>query len=284
MSCITLGRHVQSLSLLVKGILSSFLIQLEGKSDTNEVLLTLWENEENPLFCPIIHLFAYLKLSKIRSGFLFPNSRKLQQLQVNTNTSFDDEDDNHISYDTYHTTFKSICKDLVNRVGPFGTHTGRKTAYLLAVWGGGSDIDIMASARHSTQSSGALYKKDSSFFLNLFKRNNEADWSNEKWIPIYCSDLQMGRAINSSASRFEYVPLLADRFIESQCMIDTNDVKHSVLSVIAAVMAYKRPTTSLEDLTRLLSSNLPDEIVKLALEYLNHHTLSINSNHHKVNI
>ena len=46
----------------------------------------------------------------------------------------------------------------------------RKTAYLLGVWAGAQDMDLMTSARHRSKHVALRYKKDASAMLELTKR------------------------------------------------------------------------------------------------------------------
>ena len=41
-----------------------------------------------------------------------------------------------------------VVRSVISRPGPWGTHSLRKTGYMLAVWGGGNVAQIMLSARH----------------------------------------------------------------------------------------------------------------------------------------
>jgi hypothetical protein len=43
-----------------------------GKSDDVPKNLIVWADEEYPEFCPICHFFLYVKLSGLKSGYLFP--------------------------------------------------------------------------------------------------------------------------------------------------------------------------------------------------------------------
>lgn len=56
------------------------------------------------------------------------------------------------------------------RAGPWGTHTLRKTGYLLAIWGGGSVEQIMLSERHKTMSRASKYHQDAATLLEMAKR------------------------------------------------------------------------------------------------------------------
>jgi hypothetical protein len=53
------------------------------------------------------------------------------------------------------------------RRGPWGTHTMRKTGYLVAIWGGGTVENIMLSARHATVDSAKRYYQDAGSLLQM---------------------------------------------------------------------------------------------------------------------
>jgi hypothetical protein len=76
-------------------------------------------------------------------------------------------------YEEYQSKYKDVCQKVIGKTrdGPFGSHLNRKTAYLLAVWGGGADIDMFASARHKTVSNAAKYKRDAQFLLTMAEKN-----------------------------------------------------------------------------------------------------------------
>ncbi len=53
-----------------------------------------------------------------------------------------------ISYSAVLSAWKNVCGTILERVGKFGAHSGRKTGYVFGVWGGAQDTDLMLSARH----------------------------------------------------------------------------------------------------------------------------------------
>jgi hypothetical protein len=65
---------------------------------------------------------------------------------------------------------KKIIMSVVGRNGPWGTHTLRKTGYLLAIWGKGELEQIMLSARHKTITSAQKYYQDAASLLEMAKR------------------------------------------------------------------------------------------------------------------
>ena len=71
--------------------------------------------------------------------------------------------------DDFFNRFKKLIGRVLGRKGVFGTHTLRKTGYLLAIWGGGLVEHIMLSARHSTISSAQKYYQDAAALLQMAK-------------------------------------------------------------------------------------------------------------------
>jgi hypothetical protein len=75
------------------------VVWVKGKTDKKPVNLCLYRDDENPEFCPIRHLMAYLAYTNIDSGYLFPAwpSELLPQLQESKNVS-KWEASTHVSY------------------------------------------------------------------------------------------------------------------------------------------------------------------------------------------
>jgi hypothetical protein len=128
----------------------------------------LWRDDAIPKLCPVRHLLAFLFLSGYRSGCLYPSRDQLMDSKIDGNYTA------HLTYAVYQDKFKSICHKLLNRKGPFGTHTNRKTAYLLAIWGKGAEADVMASGRHKTVKNSQTYRRDAEFLLTLAQSNNHS--------------------------------------------------------------------------------------------------------------
>ena len=125
-------------------------MEIQEKNDPVPVSLMLWEEGERPQMCPVRHLLTYLSLINYKSGYLFPND--LSDLHGNYT--------DHVPYQTFLNEFNEVCKLVLNRPGPFGTHTMRKTAYLFAIWGKAEEVELMVSARHKTVKSSIKYRKD----------------------------------------------------------------------------------------------------------------------------
>lgn len=148
-----------------------------GKTDQEKVFLMLWDDEDCPEFSPTRAIFLWLKVSGIKSGYLFPSRQALL-----ANNSAPTEP---LSYDGFLYELKSLYVNVLQRptnlTSIVGTHVLRKTGYLIAVWGthlrnamrcpasvthdlGPIDsINILLSARHSTSSDCAsFYIQDAS--------------------------------------------------------------------------------------------------------------------------
>jgi hypothetical protein len=137
------------------GSFDSLAFKVKGKSDKNSVILTLYSNKKNPDMCPVKHLLAHLRLSGIISGPMFRNK---------TN-------DEPISFHSFLRVLKS-CAKFCNRSGlKFGTHTCRKTGYLLALFGGGDLQCVMQSARHVKRKTAMKYKQDALTMIHACVRS-----------------------------------------------------------------------------------------------------------------
>jgi hypothetical protein len=88
-------------------------------------------------------------LSGIQDGYFFPDYNYLISTIVKEE-SWNRCCTETISYSDVLAAWKNLCGTLLEREGKFGAHSGRKTAYIFAVWGGAQDTDVMLSARHKT--------------------------------------------------------------------------------------------------------------------------------------
>ena len=246
---------IKEVSVVSNGVLECLAFKVQGKTDKKPVTLCLWADHDIPQLCPIRHLMAYLNITGVTTGFIFAKA-----------------DGDHISYDKYQSDFTNVCEMLIERNGPFGTHSCRKTAYLFAVWGGGEEADIMTSARHKTMSNAVKYKKDAMYLLHLAKAN-DLNFASivAKWKPILCSNVQMGRTINKKGSRaMKMLSKLAANFVLNLCHCDKSS---SVLEIMEAVMNYQRKKTTLEEIVAICDSHLPSEILAELVRKIEQYTV-----------
>ena len=211
----------------------------------------LWRDSVNPMFCPILHLEIYFYFIKAKGGHFFPTVKELHAPPANGIYK------TWMRYETFLNSVKNLCETLFAREGPWGTHTCRKTSYLLAICGGGTFESIMMSARHSDINSAKKYERDAMYLLESSKINGISMASCiSKWKPIYVENLQLGRSINEKSARhFKPLYYLAKDFLEGVCQVDPLSVNFSIPYVLDLALAYKKGRTSAEKLTDWISSN-----------------------------
>ena len=205
------------------------------------------------LLCPVRHLLSYIHLVGHRSGALFPNQTALNEFILNTPDSRHidpgewntkrEEYPNCISYSTFNHIIVGLCGQLLQRNGPWGTHSLRKTSYLLAVWGGANIADIMPSARHKSIKEAQGYQRDAQFQLEIAKVNGlELGGVVSKWRPNFCSNLQLGRQLNSKRRIIGNDLFgLADRYIKVICGMPPDNPNYSIISVVEASLMTEAP-------------------------------------------
>jgi hypothetical protein len=200
-------------------------------------------------------------MSGCESGYIFPqNERQLG----------DSDFSSHIKFKTVLSTIKELCACCTNRDGPFGTHTCRKTAYLLAIWGGGQIDEIKTSARHADQASAEVYKRDAATLLEYAKRNfpHQLLEVTPKWKPVLVQSNQMARKLNSR-NRDLAKPVYTLASIQFKRIFKTamNHPEYGVKYVLDTAFQYKSvgagsASQQITDLLDELNAN-PDQIIRL---------------------
>ena len=111
--------------------------EIMGKTDKRPHRLCLFTDEEHSDFDELTHLLWYMKIFNIRGGYLFPPTKVLEkQLIGGSQEALVCE--THIKYQDFAFKFKVLVKEVIGRdekIFLVGTHTLRKTAYLMAIWG-----------------------------------------------------------------------------------------------------------------------------------------------------
>jgi hypothetical protein len=122
-----------------------------------------------------------LRLSQIQDGYFFPSYNFLNTTIIN-DASWNGFCGEPISYSDVLASWKNLCSTMLEWVGRFGSHSGRKTGYLFGVWGGAQDTDLMLSAQHKTIKNAMIYKHDTAFLLALAQENmNSLTLRTLKW-------------------------------------------------------------------------------------------------------
>ncbi len=206
-----------------KGYIDNETINNElGKNDVESVVLFLWPDDELPELCPVRRLLAWFHISGIKEGYFFPSLESLQMVRDSDGLS-----ETQIGWDMYQHRFTTVTDVILgNHERKFGSHTNRKTGYLLAVWGGGGDIEIMEGARHKTLANAKKYRQDALLQLEYAKINRsvgELAQISSTWKPIYCKNVQLARAnVNRRFLITNLIPIARD-FIESKLGFKDND-------------------------------------------------------------
>ena len=129
-------------------------VTVQGKTDKQPVTLLLYPDTDNPELCPITNLLIYIYMLEMEGGKLVPTLDEIN------NPPADRVYTTYLEYQQYQKRFQKECETLFQRKGPFGTHTLRKTGYLMSIWAGASFSDAMKSARHLDVKSAQLYERD----------------------------------------------------------------------------------------------------------------------------
>ena len=62
------------------GIVTGIALLVNGKTERSSVTLMLWADNDNPEFCGVRHFLAWIAVSGITSGYLFPSMERLKGL------------------------------------------------------------------------------------------------------------------------------------------------------------------------------------------------------------
>ena len=156
----------------------------ERGSGKPAVFLALLRNDTHPKLCPIRALLLLLARTGITSGYLFGSKQEVDAIELDGCTV--DSFKSSITYEEFSRVFVGHCDEVthVDCRGRYGTHSLRKTGYVLAIWGGGCLDDIRVSARHKTIESAERYYRDASY---LFFRAQRCHSSLLDLIPVWHS-------------------------------------------------------------------------------------------------
>ena len=235
--------RVDTDNLGIRGI----AFNIKGKSDKKIQVRMLWADDDKPELCPVRHLMCYLYWSGIRSGYFFPPESRLNKL-VGGHVS------THVRKTTYHTAFVRICKSHIARAGPFGSHSNRKTAYLLAIWGGGSETDIAESARHKSLTNAMMYKKGASFLFSYVEASGlDPRAMVSKWKPIACANADISSGLVPYSQFDRNLFNLSTNFVEKILVIPRSHPSRTLTYVVSKALEYQRPSNATEELDQALA-------------------------------
>ena len=165
----------------------SLFIQFNGKTNSIArfhyiIRLQLWADNQYPAMCPVRSLIGYIYLTGLKSGYVFPRSHLLGTIDHAT------EDGHQQLGTTFLSDSKEVYERITGNLDTYGTHTGRKTYYLLGVLGGADTIALKQGARQKKDSTVENYLQDAYTVKAMIEaegRMHECEVS--KWRSIYCN-------------------------------------------------------------------------------------------------
>ncbi|KAI9324302.1 hypothetical protein DFJ73DRAFT_966423 [Zopfochytrium polystomum] len=248
------------LTIFQDNFIEGLCIKVKGKKDHQPVHLILWADHENPSLCPVRHLLLYIHMSGLKSGHLFPSAEFLRRSDRGSHCSEKD----CLTYSSFQDYFKTLCAEVIKREGKFGSHSIRKTGYVLAIWGGGSEAEIMHCARHKSYIDAKKYKQDAAFLLELSKRTGEdtrslvATWHSNR------NDYQRVPRANARRPFDQDLSAAAYYFFVELCCISLNNPHRSILYCLESALNYKQPISVGDEITRELQNIAPETAKRLA--------------------
>ncbi|KAJ3289585.1 hypothetical protein HDU76_007515 [Blyttiomyces sp. JEL0837] len=221
---------IKGLTFKVSGKSENRLIN--GKATAKYVNLTGWFDDDHAEMCPVRALLIYLHVCKPQGKYLFPA----------------DLDPNHpkheepMPYDQFNIRFQAICQELLPRAkfDRFGTHTCRKTAYLLAILGGGVESDICQSARHADMNTALRYIKDTRYIIATAVENKVDLYQHiSQWKTVRCLSENIAKSLIRRHHEEMTLTMAADIFVVKLLKIDENHPQRSIPFIFAAAEGYK---------------------------------------------
>lgn len=204
----------------------SLFLQFNGKSEKKGSMaryydltrLKLWADHQFPMMCPIKALLGYIYLAGLKSGYVFPRSHLLGSIDHAT----------ELQHKQMSATYLNDCKDVFERVTGnydiYGTHTGRKTYYLLGVLGGADTIVLKQGARHKQDSTVETYLQDAVTIKEMIDAQGMMSQCEvSKWKSIFCkSETNVSKVAKHSLQVNMSLDEVASTFIEQTCKIQGN--------------------------------------------------------------
>jgi hypothetical protein len=183
----------------------SLLLKVKGKRDKSYIHFNLIDDDTCPEFSAVRMVLAFLAITGRKSSYLFPTVSQMHE----------EEPSKAYHYDNMLSDMRYLCqvvlkKDLTSTEGVKlipGTHTLRKTGFLLAYWGKKTELmdlsqrrkslptedesSILLDARHKDGSGTMTYLADSATLYTLNKRLGMNDPSQKvgPYMPIYIKTL-----------------------------------------------------------------------------------------------
>ncbi|KAI9325188.1 hypothetical protein BDR26DRAFT_942334 [Obelidium mucronatum] len=231
-----------------KVVVHGLCFEIQGKTDTHPVYLIAWADFENPELDPVRHVLAHIHQLDCKGGFLFPSKLEWERFKATQPADgiirdriSDNDFMEEIREGLHHvfgaaefqdpSEFQAVANDelpqpympqMVDRPRIFGTHTFRKTYFLLAAFSQASDIDMALGARHKTMNTSMRYKEDNATLLEIWRQCGQDTGLKMVWKSIYLGQTTTARAIIDNP--FKHPLDLAKAFCVRNCGIRLDTV------------------------------------------------------------
>lgn len=277
--------------------IKSIAINVQGKSDLNEVHLHLYCDNECTEFCPVRHLLVYMAWSGITSGLIFPDKHffhKDLKPKRSTKRSNNPLDKYKILYSEWLCNLRRLFKFVLKREvgdGRLGTHTLRKTGYLFAVWGVLKRINantlerleafqklpdlllsqILSSARHKSVTNASTYQMDSAtLYAMVIRENNEEHHRISNWTSICFTSVDNARTITQPSAIYQQpLHLLSIFYMEIIVQLKVDTKKITIKEAIECARNHNTIIDKKSELNQVLAYSCTPEIaekIKLIVE------------------
>lgn len=147
------------------GSVEYVVVRVQGKTDKHPAILVLYRNRRCPQLCPVTLLVWWLSMSGIRSGYLFPPFARFQHMGRWAPACNAVEE--RVSRTTVHDALRRVLGQVAGTGNKWGTHTCRKTGFLIATFGGATEADLLHAARLKSVQTLAMYRRDAKTLLDV---------------------------------------------------------------------------------------------------------------------
>lgn len=240
------------------GHIGSLGVKVKGKSDARKINLVLYMMNDCPDLCPVRHLLVYVYLSGIKTGPLFPketldNPKRLAEIGKGNGKGSAKK--NTKAYSTLLSAIKSLFYDIgqVPRSWKIGLHSARKTAYIFAIFGGGSNDDISKGARHKSDRNAQSYRQDVRT-IKALRELSDSQLNNKvpKWRSNFLTQETVDQKVTSFIGHNELTLVdLAKKFVEEDLGIKDPKL-HYPAFLIEKAINYKGPMSVKDEVSNLL--------------------------------
>lgn len=253
---IKLEEFLPDLFEIKDGNISALAIKVYGKADKKWVYLKLWADDEWTDIDPVRYLLIYLKLTGIKSGYLFPSAKELEAKPA------DGAYKTTVSYSTFMFQLKQICAEVLPKRADLkiGCQVWRKTGYLFGVFAQATNDNLMQAARHLTKKNAEKYWKDAQTQFETVQRENLENMQVGKWRSVLVQSVRNAQVVATYAGYEELSIAKLGEYFVSNCLgiSKTHRRANDMLYLIGVAAKYRSTETPKEQFNNFLKK-LKDE-------------------------